>query len=1200
MKGRRLLSYWSGILVLLILGAYSTQGAYAQLAVTTATLVGAVTDPSGSVVPQAEVTVTSTQIGITRKYTTTAQGFYSFTQLPPSTYQLQVEAKGFSVYVQKGILLDAGQSATQDIELTVGSVTQQVVVTSQAPLLNTTNANYGEDVNSQQLLELPLNERNIVGLITLNSSVNNNAEFQILLGGGGNTTDDADQDLSFLNFAGGYFGTSAYLLDGTWDTAPQSWGAVEYVPSVDDTEEMRIQNNSFSAQYGWSTGNVVDVTTKSGTSSFHGDAYEFYRNAAMDANLWFSDHDNIPKASLTRNQIGVSLGGPLEVPRLYKQRDKTYFFGLFEHLGIQSPSVGVFTVPDANMRAGNFAELLGAQVGTDALGRPILSGQIYNPNSGRAITAGAVDPVTGLTATSSGYIRDPIPGNNVAALGPFDAVGAKLIAYYPSPTSTALANNLDVPGNAPAASDEYTMRVDQNLGSASRFYARYSYKAEYKTGEPTWYGATNPASPGENTGDNRWDVAAGYFHAFSPNFTVSIPAGVNLWHEYNNVSSFNLGFHPSSIGFPSYMDNNPQFPEVNIGTDSGLGHAANDKYAHGPTTSAAVNFTKIAGRHTMSFGFMGIDQQAGSSLTLYSTEINIYGNLTDGPNPLLPTANTGNGVAQTLLGLPDSGSTGIAFSPTYALHSYGVYVQDDWRALPKLTLNLGLRYEIQGAPTYHHNAASSFNPSAINPIGAAVGLPQLHGALQFLSSSNRGDYDTSYTNLAPRIGFSYRVLPPLVARAGFGIFYPPFAGEGYATEDGYSPSTSIVSTLNSVNPVAGLSLENPWPSGYVAATDNSLGALQDVGLGTGAIFRNHASTYVQEYMFGLQYSITTNNLVEVDYYGNHGVHQQLSSFNPGQLYPSYLGLGAAALDTLVSNPFYGHLPTAESDCGMNNTTVEAVQLLYPYPQYCGVGESDAPHGFSNYNALDATYTRRFHNGLSVLISYTFSKFLDNTEGTQGWAYVGNSSPANNYNLAAEKSVDGGDTPQSLVTSYIYDLPIGRGKRFGSGFNRKTDAVLGGWEWSGILTDKSGIPAFVSGNNWNSYGGDPRPDVIGSTHVANQSIHEWFDTGAFAYAPYGTFGTAPRYFSNMRSPDYNDFDTGIMKNWLIRAPWKGEGMRLQFRAEMFNAFNHPSFYSPNGSYSGCDPNTNSACVSGFGQITAAFPNRQVQMSGKFYW
>lgn len=326
MKGRRLLSCGSGILVLLILGVYSTQGAYAQLAVTTATLTGTVTDPNGSVVPKAKVTLTSLEIGVTRTYTTTAQGFYSFTELPPSNYQLQVQVRGFSSYLQKGISLDAGQSASQNVTLQVGNVTQEVVVTSDTSLINTTNPNIASEVNSKQIVELPLNDRNVYGLIQLNSSVQTGNLYQTVLGGAGNS-DNADQDVTFLNFAGGYFGTSAYLLDGTWDTALNSWGGVISVPSVDDTQEFKIQTNTFTAQYGWSSGNVVDVTTKSGTNQYHGDAYAFYRSSATDANLWFSNHTGLPKESFSRNQDGVSFGGPLQIPGVYKQRDKTYFLG---------------------------------------------------------------------------------------------------------------------------------------------------------------------------------------------------------------------------------------------------------------------------------------------------------------------------------------------------------------------------------------------------------------------------------------------------------------------------------------------------------------------------------------------------------------------------------------------------------------------------------------------------------------------------------------------------------------------------------------------------------------------------------------------------------------------------------------------------------------------------------------------------------
>ena len=1195
MKGRVFLSYWSGILFLLILGAYSTQGVYAQLAVTTATLTGTVTDPGGAVVPKAKVTLTSSEIGVTRTYTTSEQGFYSFTQLPPSTYQLEVQANGFNSHLQKGVSLDAGQSASLNVKLTMGSVSQQVVVTSEAPLINTTNANIGAEVNSKQIVELPLNDRNVYGLIQLNSSVQTGNLYQTVLGGAGNS-DNADQDVTFLNFAGGYFGTSAYLLDGTWDTAINSWGGVISVPSVDDTQEFKIQTNTFTAQYGWSSGNVVDVTTKSGTNSYHGDAYAFYRASAMDANLWFSNHTGLPKGSFSRNQDGISFGGPLQIPGVYKQRDKTYFFSLFEHLNLSSPTANFFTVPDANMRSGNFAELLGNQVGTDALGRPIYSGQIYDPRSGRAITAGQIDPKTGRMATATGYIRDPITNNNLSNVhNQLNALGAKIISYYPAPTASGLVNNLVLNGNSPAESNEYTMRVDQNIGQASRFFTRYTYKYEYKTGESTFYGASNPANLGEVVGDNRWDLVSGYSHAFSQTLALDIHAGVRMWHEHNGMVG--LGFRPSTIGFPAYLDTAKQFPHMQIANESQLGQYGDALYQHGPTVSLAIDFTKQSGAHTTSFGFMGVNLMAGT-IGQYTNSINIDGKFTCGPDPTLCTANTGNAVAQTLLGLPDSGDTGVASSPETTFHWYGWYVQDDWRPIPKLTLNLGLRYDIQGAPTVHHNLGASFNTDIVNPIGTMMGgkMGVLLGALQFLTPDNRGVYNTDYSNLAPRIGFNYQVIPRLTIRGGYGIFFTPSVNGANQNSDGYGATTPIVSSTNAgVNPVAGLSLDNPWPQGYVVPTGNTLGPLQDVGYGVGGIFRHHPSGYVQEYLFGLQGAITPDDSLEVDYFGNHGIRMITGGLSHSQLNPKYLSMGALALNTQVQNPFYGYIAPGRSGCGMDQPTIVQSHLLQPYPQYCGVGESVAPVGFSLYNALEASYNHRFHKGLNVLVSYTFSKFLDNVEGAQNWAVGGNSSPANNYNLAAEKSVDASDTPQSLVVSYIYQLPIGKGSAIGSGFNRKTDAVLGGWQISGIVTSRSGTPVHVSGNNWNSYGGNPRPNVIGNPNVSNKSIKEWFNTAAFEYAPYGDFGNTPRYFSNVRSPGYNNFDTAIMKSWPIR-----ESMRIQFRLETFNTFNHPNFFTPNGSYSGCDPNSNPNCVSGFGKITKAFPSREVQWSGKFYW
>ena len=1186
----------------------------AQLAVTTATLSGAVTDTTGAVVPQASVKLSSPEKGIVREMKTDADGHYSFTQLLPATYTLEVTAQGFKGYKQTGIVLDAAQSAGQNVTISVGAVTEEVVVNAQASLLNTQNANLSADIPGKEVVELPLNLRNVYGLATLNSSVNNTSEGQMLLGGGGPSTDDADQDISFLNFAGGFFGTSAYLLDGGWDTDPE-WGAVDYVPSVDAVQEFKVQNNSFTAQYGWSTGNVVNVVTKSGTNKFHGDLYEFYRNSTLDANSWFSNHNGVSRLAFNRNQVGGSAGGPLYIPGLYRQRNKTFIFGLFEHLGLSSPSNNTFSVPDSNFLAGNFSELLGPQ-GTNAngtpafdnLGRPVLIGQIYDPRSTRQVKAGTVDSKTGLIATNTGLVRDPIKNNVVTNVQPIDPTAAKIISYYPKPTGSGVSNNLFVAGTAPANSDEYLIRADHNLTDSIHGFFRYSYKKEFKTGTPDYWGSSNPAGPGNARPNNRWNMAAGYSQVFTPTFTMNVAAGVEVWHETSTNQS--RGFQSSSLGLPAYLDaNSPNFPVVSLGGESPLGPLTNETVTnHGPIGSVALDFIKTHHHHTINFGFMFVEQEDDQT-NFFQSVLDSGGRFTTGPDPNNPLPfNTGDGMAQFMLGVLDnSGNSGnnptqagTTFSPAVAIHYYGGYVQDDWNLLPKLTLNLGLRYEVQTAPTYRHNYASVFNPNVPNPIGTTIGQT-LPGALQFLSSSQRASYNTNFDNWAPRFGFTYQVQPNVVFRGGYGIFYPASISCCFESSlSGFSTTTVSPITLDNTTPNPAVTISNPWPNGFIPITGNSLGELQQVGYSVGSNFRNRAAAYVQQYLVGVQWSITPNDMLDVNYVGNKGTHMLTSNLNHSQLNPSYLPMGTAALNALVPNPFHGAIAAGNSSCALDQPTISHSQLLQPFPQYCNVTENGSNIGFSNYNALQVNFNHRFSKGLTALVSYTYSKFLDNVEGNNSWSYSGNAGPANNYNLAAEKSVDGSDIPHSLVVSYVYDLPIGRGKAVGGGMNRLADAVVGGWEVSQIATFKQGIPINVSGANIASYGGNPRPDVVGNVHVSNPNIHEWFNTGAFAYAPYGTFGTAPRFFSYLRGPGYQNWDTAIMKNWRFK-----EDMRLQFRAEMFNTFNHPQFYAPQfggESYTGCDPNGAgaSSCSSTLGQITNTFPARTVQFGGKFYW
>jgi hypothetical protein len=1168
---------WYLLLPVLLL-ATSAVPAWGQGQAVSASLNGIVSDSTGARVPGATVTVTNAEQGFSRSVVTDASGNYLFTLLPPSQYNFAVQAPGFKGYQQKGIVLEVGQAASNPVVLQVGSSNEEVVVTGQAPLLNTQDANLSAEVSGKHLVELPLNLRNPFGLVTLNSSVNNSSQTQALNGGGQQGT--ADQDISFFNFGGGFFGSTAFLFDGAWDTQ-NGWGGTMYVPSVDATQEFKIQTNSFTAQYGWSTGNVVNVVTKSGTNHFHGVAYEFLRNSALDANGYFANAAGLPKTEFHRHQFGGTIGGPLTIPGLYSGHDKTFFYAQYEGLRQSTPLSFVGTVPTTAFKSGDFGALLGASTGaTDGLGRPILTGAIYDPRTTRAITAGQVDPSTGLTATATGYIRDSFPGNQIGSS--IDPVAAKLATYYPTATSSALVNNFTSTASAPVGSNEYSIRIDHTLTQKTQIYGRWSWKHEFKNVDAAFYGDANPAGPGQRNPDNRYSFALGANHIFNSTTTLSTNLGIMRWVEGNDVQS--AGFKPSSLGLPAYIDpNSPQFPVINTQGQVPLGpqNGAGEGVIPANVATISADFNKILGSHSITAGYMGILFGALGG-RVAATNFNFDNSFTAGPDPNNPTSGTGNGFATQLLGFAASGSTGIVSNPATTKVYHGVYVQDDWKVNPKLTVNLGLRYEIQTAPTERHDKQAYFDYDATNPISGSVGGTYL-GAVEFNGGANRrGLYNTPYTNFAPRLGVSYQVLPKLVLRGGYGIFFPT-SFYGNAPEPGYAQTTPYTASLNGgLNPSS--SLSSPFPTGLIPVSGSSLGELTDVGLGVTAVPSDRKSPYVEQWMAGFQYAFSPNDVFEASYVGNHGIRMVAGSVNSNQLNPSYLSQGNALL-TQVTNPFYGTI--TNSGCGLDQPTVVKAQLLRPYPEFCDISTTQAPVGFSLYDALQTNYTHRFSKGVSILASYTFSKFIDNVEGVTDWAIAGNDSIRNYYNLAAERSVDADDIPHSLVVSYIYELPVGKGRALGSHLNRPVNAVIGGWQVSGISTFKQGFPLSITSSNGNAnlYGGNQRPNLVGDPHIANPSIHQWFNTNAFAVAPAYTFGDVPRYFSTLRAPGYENWDFGLQK-------WFGftEDVRLQIRGEMFNAFNHPNFYAP-------DQHVGDA---GFGTITNANPSRDIQIAAKLYF
>ena len=909
-------SYGFSMLLILGVAAFAigtaVPAAQGQTLASTASFSGSVSDSTGARVPNAKVTLTNPEKGITRAFTTDPEGNFSFALLPAGTYTLVVEAAGFKTSKQTGITLEVGQSASQSVTLTIGSV-EQVEVISTIPLLQVDNANIGDQISQKQVTELPLNLRNVFNFVQLNSSVNNLAQQQTIQSGGEQGT--ADQDVSFFNFGGGFFGTTAFLLDGNWD-ASAGWGGVIYVPSPDNVQEFKVQQNSFTSQYGWSTGNVINVVTKSGGSSLHGDAYDYLRNGKLDANYFFNGINGQPKQNSHRNQFGVSLGGPVYIPGVYKQRDKTFFFFNYEGHRQNDPlTADVNTVPIPAFRNGDFSALLGAQVGTDSLCRPIRSGQIYDPFTTRQVTA-----TCGPNAGSLVFIRDPIAGNNVAnATNGINTIGQELVNFYPAPINNQLTNNWTAAGLGGNNSDEYSGRVDHNLSDKTRLYGRFSWKREFKDASPAYFGADDPAGPGQRNPNNRWSVAFGVSQVFTPTFTMSANVGGMKWVEGNVMQSD--GFKPSSLGFPAFIDAaSPNFPQISVGSYLSQGPLQGAGTASFPRSaeSGSIDFVKVVGKHQLTFGYMGvaIDENGGR---IAPTTFNFNNLFTAGPDPQNPTPNTGDSIASMLVGTPASGGTGLNISNVSRTWLHGTYLQDDWKLTRKLTLNLGIRWEVQRPVTDRFNRLTRFDYNAVNPISSAVGNTY-NGAIVFATSGNRGQYDSNYKHFAPRFGFAYQLMPKLVMRGGYGIFFPSqYVNSPQIT--GFSSSTPYVASLDGgKTPCSGCSLSNAFPNGPVPITGNSLGGLTNVGFSTNAVSPTRKTYYDQQWMYGLQFAPTTNDVIDVTYVGNHSVHVIASSLNLNQLDPKFFSMGNA-LTNLVANPFFGHIhlerlrPGSAHGCG---------------------------------------------------------------------------------------------------------------------------------------------------------------------------------------------------------------------------------------------------------------------------------------------
>jgi len=1098
--------------------------------VITGSITGTILDPAGAAVPSAKVTAQNTLTNLEVHATTDTDGRYTFPSLPPGgPYTIKVVAAGFNTEERAGITLEVNEAARVDITLKIGATSETILVTAEAPLVESTTAAQGQVVTSQSIVNLPLNQRNTYSLVFLAPGVQGDVSFTY----------------NSMNFSinGGRPGTTDILVDGI-PSSPMLANPIQGIavfPSVESVQEFKVQTNGYSAEFGRSGSGIVNLVYKSGTNRFHGSALEFLRNSDLDANSFFSNLNGVALPNFKRNQFGGSLGGPVI-------HNKTFFFVAYEGLRQGSASTLTTTVPTAAQRAGDFTKTLNA--------------------AGQLVTI--YDPTT-TTAQGTGFVRQPFPGNVIPA-NRIDAVGKNATAYFPLPNQPGAANsgvnNYYAAGTSVLNTNSFDAKVDENLSDRSRFFVRYSRLGLDQPAPrllPAEVAVAQRAPDSQAQTNN--SATINYTLTLSPTNLLELRYGfARIKLDYRSIS---LGFDPTKLGLPSYIAASADhliFPGIAPANYYTLG-APGQGDTRDPSFEnhlLAAESTHIFSAHTLRFGVEGRlmrvdDTESGSSTGNFT----FTNGITQGPNPNAASTTAGNSIASLLLGV-GSGSMGIQLKDVATQsHYYAAFVQDDWRVTRKLTLNLGLRYDLDFPRTERFNRLEVFDPSVASPLAAPTGIAGLRGGMVFMGVGGNGrrQYDPQWHNFNPRFGFAYAVNAKTVVRGGFGIFYAPTLRGAGATvgSTGFGNTTNYVGSPDGLTPAVYFS--NPFPGGLNYPVGSSQGLL--TGLGSSfetPIVGDNQVPYTENWNFDVQRQLPGNVLVGVAYVGSHGVHLNMAGENNkniDQLTPDVIALGTK-LQQSVANPFYKIITTGPEAAA----NVPLAYLVSPFPQFTEVDAMFPGGGYSEYHAVQVKVEKRFSHGLSTLLSFTGQKSIDDFSILSN---VGNSTGGiqNIYNGRGERSVSSNDRSRRLVISGTYQLPIGRGKSFCKNWNRGVDAVIGGWQVNGISTYQTGFPISVTAQNTCTNCGvnTLRPNNNGQSAELSgpisQRLNRYFNTSVFSQPAAFTFGSAPRTLPDVRAPSGQGIDFSLFK--LFRPV---ERLTAEFRAEAFNLLNQVVFGMPN--------------------------------------
>ena len=1173
----------------------------------TSTVSGVVTDPTGAVIPNTQARLVDEQKGFSFTATSDTSGRYLFRSVPPGSYKLTVQVQGFQSQEQTGIKVDVNQNVTINFALQVGATSQAVEITAAAPVLSTQDAVTGQVVDRRFINDLPLVSRSITDLVVLTPGVTE--------------VDNSCNLCTANNFIsnGSRNATSDVLMDGVTTTNfEQNSGILYplYTPSVDAVEEFVVQESNFSAEYGFTGATVVNMVIRSGSNQFHGSGYDFLRNQVLDANSFFNNAAGLGLPPLKKNNFGGTVGGPI-------RHDKTFFF--FDYDGTRQATLSSFTagVPSAAERTGNFSELCGLAGGSFSANGlcSAAGGQLwdpytgtYNANLGGPQRSGYI-PFDNLTTYMSPGAGLPRATGNL-----IDPVALKMAQYFPLPNigvgTSAYNQFTNWQGSAAAhgASNQFDVKIDQRFSDKDLLAVRYSRSSSPGLPGPNCYGnVADPCTGGPSPSDANL-VAINHTHTFSPTMLLTVSYGLArsfVFSETIAAESQYKGLSPSAtVGMPQYMDTSgiPFIPSIVLGnytapSSTNLGTQPWSYEREGTETHELLSTLNwVKGAHDLKFGFDG--RMHRTSYTQPGTPGGYFDFDFSGTSEF-PASGGGDAFASFMTGVGGPSSWGQYEIPNYvSTQSFqvGGFVQDNWKFNRKLTLNIGLRYDVNTPRSERYNRMNGFDPNVVSPI-TAPGLGTLHGGEIFMSPSDRNNFNTDYGDIGPRIGFAYEVLNKTVIRGGYGIFFSTVKGGASGTGalgwQGYDEITNWypLDPSNGATPYGRLS--NPFPTGVKLPPGNSLGLLNDVGYSAAGPVASIDSPnpYEQSWSFGVQHELPSNILLDVSYIGKKGTHlyfggatsldylgPQIEHYSPSQI---------AALNTYVNNPFYGIITNPTS--GLSAATYPASQFQLPFPQFTGVGMEDPPWANSIYNALQLKAEKRFSHGLQFLATYVWSKSLDESSTTGGavtWL-GGITHLADPNNRALERGLSTWDQPSVLQFSYTYELPVGKGKPLLGNANAAVNAVLGGWQTNGIWRLTDGRPEILGlsgGQSLPTYGSQ-QPDLTAELQCATSNIlNQYFaNPGAVSVPPPFTLGTAGRTVAGCRQPGQKNVNLSLFKEFLI--PKLREGARIQVRLETYNAFNHPQFSGPNTTVNG----------GSFGVITStANSPRELQAALKLYW